>query len=80
MEPVELVVGSGVRMPSERVQRRIDALLEEADKAISKSDWNLVRDRSQHVLALDPDNSDASMCNAAVEQNEGGVRWQLGKR
>ena len=40
-------------MASERIQRRIDILLDEADEAIAKSDWAVVRDRAQNVLALD---------------------------
>ena len=46
-------------MTTERIQRRIDQLLDEADEAVSGSDWPLVRDRAQNVLALDPDNQDA---------------------
>ena len=42
-------------MPSERVQRRIDSLLYEAEAAIKRSDWVLVRDRATNVLALDPE-------------------------
>ena len=41
-------------MASERIQRRIDILLDEADKAIAGSDWSAVRDRAKNVLALDP--------------------------
>jgi serine/threonine protein kinase len=46
-------------MPSERIQRRIDTLLDEADQAISRSDWESVRDRAQNVLALAHENRDA---------------------
>ena len=46
-------------MASERIQRRIDILLDEADEAVAKSDWAAVRDRAQNVLALDHDNRDA---------------------
>ncbi len=42
-----------------RVQRTIERLLEEAEDAISQSDWAVVRDRAQNVLALDHDNRDA---------------------
>ena len=41
-------------MASERIQRRIETLLEEADQAISRSDWESVRDRAQNVLAMGP--------------------------
>src|SRR5436309_129247 len=46
-------------MPSERVLRRIETLLDEADQAIAASEWERVRDRANNVLALDPDNVDA---------------------
>ena len=46
-------------MASERVQRTIERLLDEAEDAISQSDWAVVRDRAQNVLALDHDNRDA---------------------
>ncbi len=42
-----------------RVQRTIERLLGEAEDAISQSDWAVVRDRAQNVLALDHDNRDA---------------------
>jgi hypothetical protein len=47
-------------MPSERVQRQIDRLLDEAEVAIRGSDWELVEQRCLQVLALDPENSDAT--------------------
>ena len=55
-------------MASERVQRRIDILLDEADQAIAQSDWPVVRDRAQNVLALDPDNGDAATFMAAADR------------
>ena len=45
-------------MPSERILRQIDRLLDEADAAISKFDWEEVRRCAQAVLALDPANAD----------------------
>ena len=53
-------------MASERVQRQIDRLLDEAEVGISQSDWALARDRSQNVLALDPENADALAYLAAA--------------
>jgi class 3 adenylate cyclase/Cdc6-like AAA superfamily ATPase len=54
-------------MPSERVQRQIDRLLDEAEAAIARLDWDSVRDRSNAVLALDPGNADArTFLDAAV--------------
>ena len=55
-------------MASERVQRRIDILLDEADQAIAQSDWSVVRDRAQNVLALDPDNGDAATFLAGADR------------
>ena len=55
-------------MASERVQRRIDILQDEADQAIAQFDWSVVRDRAQNVLALDPDNGDAATFLAAADR------------
>ena len=55
-------------MASERLQRRIDILLDEADQAIAQSEWSVVRDRAQNVLALDPDNGDAATFLAAANR------------
>ena len=46
-------------MASERVQRTIERLLDEAEDAILQSNWSAVRDRSQNVLVLDHENRDA---------------------
>src|SRR5947209_7338554 len=53
-------------MPSERVQRHIDRLLDEADQGVAARDWAAVRDRAREVLALDPDNPDARELAAAA--------------
>ena len=58
-------------MPTERVQRRIDRLLDEADEAIARSDWDMVRDRAGNVIALDPDNDDAQTFLKAAERATG---------
>ena len=55
-------------MATERLQRRITSLLDEADDAIAKSDWELVRDRAKNVLALEPDNPDAQAMVAAADR------------
>ncbi len=55
-------------MASERVQRQIDALLDEAEVAIKQSNWALVRDRAQNVLALDPGSGDAQAYLAAADR------------
>ena len=55
-------------MVSERIQRRIDILLDEADEAVAQTDWTVVRDRAQNVLALDPNNGDAITFLAAADR------------
>ena len=47
-------------MPSERVQRKIDSLLDEAEAAITRKEWKVVRDRAEAALALDRENADAT--------------------
>ncbi len=46
-------------MASERAQRQIDRLMDEAEAAITSQDWQTVGDRARSVLRLDPENSDA---------------------
>ncbi|MCH8817886.1 MAG: protein kinase, partial [Chloroflexi bacterium] len=46
-------------MTSERLQRRIDRLLDEAEEAADKRDWALVADSARRVLLVDPENADA---------------------
>ena len=60
-------------MASERIQRRIELLLDEADDAVSRSDWAVVRDRAQNVLAFDPDNRDGLAFLAAADRALGGA-------
>jgi class 3 adenylate cyclase len=60
-------------MPSERVQRQIDRLLDEAEAALARREWPRVHDLSQDVLALDPENADArTFLDAAVRAGAGG--------
>ena len=55
-------------MRSDRIQRQIERLLDEAEAAVSDVQWDVVRDRAQSVLAFDPDNSDALAFKAAAER------------
>ena len=55
-------------MASERTQRRIDSLLDEAEEAIAQLDWQVVQSRAQAVLALDPANPDATNYIAAADR------------
>ena len=41
-------------MASERLQRQIERLLDEAEQAIAQRDWTAVRQRAQDVLVIDP--------------------------
>jgi len=55
-------------MPSERTQRQIDRLLDEAERAIAQRDWAAVRTHVEDVLILDPNNEDATNFLAASER------------
>ena len=46
-------------MPSERIQRQIDRLLDEAEAAAGEKNWPAVVDCARKVLAVDPSNEDA---------------------
>ncbi len=41
-------------MASDRLQRRLEGLLDDAEEAIVRLDWVAVRDRASAVLAIDP--------------------------
>lgn len=56
-------------MVSERVQRQIDRLLDEAEAAIATGDWAAVGDHARTVLRLDPENNDALSYLAASERD-----------
>jgi class 3 adenylate cyclase len=58
-------------MPSERVQRQIDRLLDEAEEALGRSEWTRVRELAGNTLRLDPDNQDARAYLAAAERDDG---------
>lgn len=54
-------------MVSERVQRRIDSLLDDAESAIQSRDWATVVGRCEAVLVLDPANQDAQTYQTAAK-------------
>ena len=56
-------------MPSERIQRQIDRLLDEADDAARRLDWDTVASRAQAALGFDPGNSDAQDYLQIAERN-----------
>jgi signal transduction histidine kinase/DNA-binding NarL/FixJ family response regulator len=47
-------------MASERVQRQIDRMLDQVEEAAERQDWSRATELAQSVLAVDPDNEDAS--------------------
>ena len=54
-------------MVSERMQRQIDRMLDEAEEALSTNDWQVVRQRAQAVLAIEPGNADVLALHLAAE-------------
>ncbi len=54
-------------MASDRIQRQVDRLLDEAESAFAQRDWVALREHAQSVLDLDPHNGDASGFLAAAE-------------
>ncbi len=56
-------------MPSERIQRRLDRLLDEAEAAADRKEWSVVGDLAREALALDPGNGDAAALSRAAEAN-----------
>ena len=56
-------------MPSDRIQRQIDFLLDQAEEAIASQDWTTVRNRARSVLRLDPENQDALGYLVAAERD-----------
>jgi uncharacterized RDD family membrane protein YckC len=59
-------------MPTERMQRRIDALLDQSEAASDAGNWREVTERAAAVLGLDEENRDAQdllrMGEAALER------------
>ena len=53
-------------MVTERAQRQMTVLLDEAEEAIRHVEWDVVRARVQVVLSLDPESADARSYLAAV--------------
>ena len=59
-------------MPSERVQRQIDRLLDQVEQAIEHSDWDVVIQRAEAVLRLDTGNEDAQTYLEAARRDLNG--------
>ena len=58
-------------MASERIQRQIDRLLDEAEQAVKSHDWDVVSARAQSVPALDPSSADALTFSSAAPRSLG---------
>ncbi len=58
-------------MTSERVQRRIDRLLDDAESAADRHDWLSVLECVRGVLALDSRNEDALAFQSMAEKAQG---------
>ncbi len=58
-------------MATERLQRRIEQFLDEAEGAVARLDWAVVRDRARAVLGLDQENEDGLALLAAAERELG---------
>jgi uncharacterized membrane protein YhaH (DUF805 family) len=56
-------------MLSDRVQRQIDRLLDQAEKAIALRQWEDLRATCEVVLNLDPENSDATQYLALADKS-----------
>ena len=58
-------------MASDRLQRQIDRLLDEAAEAVAKGDWPLVRDCAQKALVAEPGNQEAMSFLSVAERGLG---------
>jgi len=54
---------------SDRIQRQIERLLDQADEAFSSRDWEGLRNAANDVLSLDAANGEAATYLAAAERN-----------
>lgn len=55
-------------MASERLSRHIERLLDEADEALTQRRWDVVQERAQDILSIDPENSEGVAFLAAAER------------
>ena len=60
-------------MPSERIQRRIDSLLDQCDEAVDAAHWSLLAERARAVLAIDEASEDALAFLKMAEANGTGA-------
>ena len=55
-------------MASYRIQRQVERLLDEAEKAFVEHDWNALLSHAQDVIRLDSENREALTFLSAAEQ------------
>ena len=55
-------------MASDRIQRRIDRVLDQAEEAADQSNWDKVKELAENILAFDPENQDALSFLTAAER------------
>ncbi len=55
-------------MASDRIQRRIERLLDQIEQEADQRNWQLVLDLAQEVLGFAPDNSDAKAFHGVAEE------------
>src|SRR5262245_35558200 len=55
-------------MPTERQRRQIESLLDEIEAASTRGEWDVVLQRVDVILALDPENEDALAYRAAASR------------
>ena len=55
-------------MASERIQRRIDRILDQLEDAADRRDWPAVRQGALDLLVFDPENEDAKKFVADAER------------
>ena len=67
-------------MASDRVQRQLDRLLNEAEEAIANDDWTTVSSRAKAVLAINPDDKDGQAYLTASERALGTSGATTGER
>ena len=58
-------------MASDRIQRRIERLLDEIDEATDGREWSRVQELASDVLAFAPENAEAQQFLAAAERRLG---------
>ncbi len=58
----------GFGMASERMQRRLERLLDQIDEVEANGNWESVRDLALDVLAIDSENADATVYLEAAER------------